>query len=121
MTDYIELGKRLRACKHWRWTSGMRARVSRNLPRASFRVVEDRKMFIGEWSEAIPDLSDPATKGCVLQLIRDAHQDQTIHIGIGCSGWVILSEKNRTADTVHHAANFDSEVEAMVVAMEAAP
>lgn len=134
-TDYSELGRRFVACKHFRWIEGMRWRF--DVP--NHQNVWSRYMGSdlcddegNPFTEANPfdrthdkriviDLSDAATKGCVLQLIRDAHQDQTIHIGIGCSGWVILSKKNRIADVVHHAANFDSEEKAMVVAMEAAP
>lgn len=116
MTDYIELGKRLRACKHWRWTSGMRAKGSRNLPGASFRVVQDRKVFIGEWSEAIPDLSDPATRGCVLQLIREAWGDPVFSVSYAFrdSGWKWFSQLQDCP------VLFDSEEETLINALEAA-
>ena len=82
MTDYTELGKRIVACKHFRFMDGMRTLCG-------IRLVEGGVDYIighrsgptshgGGWVDTTdlagiyPDLSDPATKGCVLQLIREA-------------------------------------------------
>ena len=69
----IELGRRAVACKGWRWMDGMRAldgdgacgfRLTENsgLPGNPEPVVDD------SW---LPDLTDPATLGCFLWLVRD--------------------------------------------------
>jgi hypothetical protein len=82
MTDLTELGKRLRTCEHFRFMEGM-------LTQCGIRIVEGGNDYIighrsgptskgGGWVDTValdgiyPDLSDAATKGCVLQLIREA-------------------------------------------------
>ena len=71
----IDLAKRAVACKGWRWLPGMRAVGRRNLPAAWFRLDESTPSLTGEWSGALPDLTDPATLGCVLALVREALGD----------------------------------------------
>ena len=71
-----ELGRRAVACKHWRWMEGMQVEPLR------FRVVWLTEDMIGEsdqtsyfWKnvpDIYPDLSDPATLGCLLALVREA-------------------------------------------------
>jgi hypothetical protein len=67
-----DLSKRAIACKGWRWMPGMRAVGRRNLPAAWFRVEEVVPSLTGEWADAVPDLTDPATLGCLLALVREA-------------------------------------------------
>jgi len=71
-----DLGRRAVACKHWRWMEGMQVEPLR------FRVVWLTEDMIGEsdqtsyfWKsvpDIFPDLSDPATLGCLLALVREA-------------------------------------------------
>jgi hypothetical protein len=71
-----DLGRRAVACKHWRWMDGMQVEPLR------FRVVWLTEDMIGEsdqtsyfWKnvpDIYPDLSDPATLGCLLALVREA-------------------------------------------------
>ena len=71
-----ELGRRAVACKHWRWMPGMYAEP------LTFRVVWTDDHSIGEsdqvsyfWERVphiYPDLSDFATLGCLLALVREA-------------------------------------------------
>jgi hypothetical protein len=71
-----DLGRRAVACKHWRWMEGMQVEPLR------FRVVWLTEDMIGEsdqvsyfWKnvpDLYPDLSDPATLGCLLALVREA-------------------------------------------------
>lgn len=65
-----ELGLRAVACKHWQWMSGMRSTTG-----AGFRVeisAGDPPQKRALLNECRPDLNDPATKGCLLELVRNA-------------------------------------------------
>lgn len=117
-TDIEALGRRAIACKHWRWMPGMEAvREGR---------VDSRSIDIELWiyDSDIPDLSDPATLGCLLALVREAWGD----------GWEIAIEVNshdrRTmgcslrmlrADGTRHMFGGFTLCEVLVAALEAAP
>ncbi len=76
--DMIDLGRRAVACKYWRWMPGM-------LRHDGYRYVGSGVWV--RWSETadllsalhipdqFPDLSDPATLGCLLALVRAAYRD----------------------------------------------
>lgn len=76
-----DLGRRAAACKHWRWRDGSK-RVHPNRRwqwmRAAHRWLpvpgyECTFSFQGKvFEESYPDLSDPATIGCLLALVREA-------------------------------------------------
>jgi hypothetical protein len=55
MTDYIELAQRAVNCRKWRWVDGMIA--------VSDYVTLDKRL---------PDLTHPATMGCLVALVREA-------------------------------------------------
>lgn len=151
MTDYTELGKRIVACKAWRWMPGMlcqrRLHTGEWVPVrltdctivADYRVVErtavpsmnqDAARMMGEgyialdgWvlaDDLLPDLSDAATKGCVLQLVREAWDDPEAHFSLGAAGWTLMSGESRIADVVYPSPPSKDEAEAMVLAMETA-
>lgn len=119
----IALARRLVACPHFRWLPGMAGlyfEPGRQVDCRVFAVfgavdvVED----VLVWSfpdDARPDLSDPATRGCVLQLVRDAwHRQGLSALNIG-NGW-------RVGDGIGWAGPAcDTEIEALVAALEAAP
>lgn len=130
MTDYAQLGKRLVACKHFRWTPGM-------LVSNGARIVivnEDTPLrFAGFY----PDLSDAATKGCVLQRIKELW-GTTAHLvrpspevleaaGFTGFGWALAtglaSRPLNVGDRFPYRPYIlgRTEEETMVVAMEAAP
>jgi len=67
----------------------------------------------------VPDLSDPATKGCLLVLVREALQCPWLSVvGSAEDGWRIDAEGS-DAD-VSDLHSFGSEAEALVTALEAA-
>lgn len=69
----------------------------------------------------LPDLSDPATLGCLLALVREAWGDPWAHTASSYQeGWVVCASQDRRI-----FAGYDdglaSEAEALVAALEAAP
>lgn len=71
----LDLSRRAAACRKFRWLPGMRAVGRSNLPAAWFRLEESTPSLTGEWSGALPDLTDAATLGCLLALVREAVGD----------------------------------------------
>ena len=64
---------------------------------------------------AIPDLTDPATLGCLLALVREAHGQTTLSpVSGGKRRWFL-------ADYGTTALQGESEAELLVAALEAAP
>ena len=121
------LSHRAVACKGWRWMAGMRAVGRRNLPAAWFRLEESTPSLTGEWSGALPDLTDPATLGCLLALVRESEgcavitspdydEDETGCQGLNVTGW-------RAIETVRWmpVGEGATEAEALVAALEGAP
>ena len=94
-TEEVEIAKRAVACKKWRWLPGMRAIGRKGKPEAWFRVEEKLSKLTGDWSEAIPDLSDPATIGCLLELVREVWLDGEAAYSRCESGWVLLYGSSR--------------------------
>jgi hypothetical protein len=99
-----DLARRAVACRHWRWLPGMQT-----LPLPAY---------------GLPDLSDPATVGALLALVREAWGDP------GASVWHDrrVSVWSWMADGCIHgvwrpsdADGYETEAEALVAALEAAP
>ena len=131
-----ELGRRAVACKHWRWMPGMLHGIE----------AMDETRYVSRFSEfsiyadddgRIPILSDPATLGCLLHLVREAWPDEwhgfMVPIFDGFSHWrvgclqlqrlpgtpqVIVPVNQETMKPLAWAY---SEAEALVIALEAAP
>jgi hypothetical protein len=119
MTDeQIALSRRAVACKGWRWLRGM--------------LRQDDYRYIGSgawarWSDVhslttalhapgqLPDLSDPATLGCLLALVREAGGDSKTcaRPDLEDDVWYVV-----TRSGLAFAA---SEAEALVSALESAP
>jgi hypothetical protein len=123
----VELAKRAVACKGWRWRCGMFAALDGidGGYRARVCLVEGDKF----WSDAtslpydstsyVPDLSDPATLGCLLALVREAWgQDDLGAFRVIVGQWCA---EVTPQEGQHHAFYGSSEAEALVAALEAAP
>lgn len=128
-----DLAKRAVACKGWRWMPGMLAiypdwqgfRVSHvgltgmhgicRYPSPMGGV--ERAVValpVPTASDVLPDLTDPATLGCLLALVRDAHRDAYMAAGNDGPVWVV-----RDCDG-YEVCRGTSERAVLVAALEAA-
>ena len=62
----------------------------------------------------VPDLTDPATLGCLLALVRDAHRDAFMAAGCDGEDWIVADCDG------YEVSRGRSEREALVLALEAA-
>lgn len=70
-----------------------------------------------------PDLTDPATLGCLLALTREAWGCSTLHVFYSESDEVTYSDSEWVwqGEGANWMDGFDTEIEALVAALEAAP
>lgn len=123
------LAQRLVACKHFRWMPGMHAHAGRVLDvrGAEICLADEGATEDGNtvrWVDSAglgPYLTDDATLGCLLALVRHAHGEATIHVVAQDSEWddmvvwhVVSAQQDRALGTG------DTEAEALVAALEAA-
>ena len=123
----IALSKRAIACKGWRLMPGMLTHDGRRV----MQVWPDnlgikwshllrgraRQMRARRDADALPDLTDPATVGCLLALVREAWGDPFLCPAADReTGWWL----NGYA-AVDYLQSYRSEAEALVAALEAAP
>jgi len=130
--EQIALARRAVACKSWRWMPGMLVVDAIGKQRIYDDVAGEPYWSTDGW---LPDLTDPATLGCLLALVRDAwgnssslyvRLSDTRRVSDGLLGW----EVNGWADAEHspngcpgswRGWGYASEAEALVAALEAAP
>ena len=107
-----ELAERAVACKHWQWLAGM-AVLNPDMPNIWYpRIGGERTP---QHRFLLPRLSDPATLGCLLTLVRDAHRDAYAYASFHDDGWGVFDWGDLLI------AEGRSEQEALVKALEAAP
>lgn len=141
-----DIGARFVACKGWRWMPGMLVadygggvRVSGMCAEFIHGSAADTPvnrhgpvwMRLRRDEAHAPVTDDPATLGCILALVRDAHNDPTI-----CAVWVesrgamvvkIVSAKAALRIAWNHdertepGGPFRSEAGALLAALESAP
>ena len=120
-----ELARRFMACGGWRLTPGMRllvtgtdcaVRLVSSADRSRVLVAhEDDKEGQREDGEVVPDLSDAATIGCILGLVREAWGDPDAGLFMFGQKWdVIVPNK---CEDIFGA----TQAEALLAALEAAP
>lgn len=124
----IQLARRAVACKHWRWMPGM-------LTTDDFRItaINPDGLPHGEYSqvgpllwkinaEDMPDLTDPATLGCLVALLRKAWDSPMLNTvqerGIG---WIVADSLCCSMLANGRYYRGDTEAEALIAALEAAP
>ena len=135
------LAQRAVACKEWMWMPGMRLRSLRRYLRivgcnadGSYRLswddpgrpVEGDTYTIEDLAKATPDLRDPATLGCLLALVREAWEPHrgddsvvsTMQVG---DKWGVGARYGSEGLAAIVLPAFDTEAEALVKALEAAP
>tara|TARA_R110000868_G_scaffold45283_1_gene150401 strand:+ start:115 stop:492 length:378 start_codon:yes stop_codon:yes gene_type:complete len=120
--DLEELARRSVACKRWRWMPGMLSETGLRVTRR-----DDDGYVVGYYENlsyiaqcvpgTLPDLSDPATLGCLLALVREAWNNPNVtsyrtHPMTKNPPWKVEISMRLFCG--------DNEVEALVAALEAA-
>jgi hypothetical protein len=70
-------------------------------------------------AETMPDLTDPATFGCLLALVREAW-GAGVHL-VPDGGWYVKGARLKNGATVNLGIVAKNEAEALVAALEVAP
>ena len=142
--EQIALARRAVACRGWRWMRGMVAVRVEEPP--FFSEGADPSRIVGKEylvtdvtpvmvrcigdsfrvgsTAYVPDLTDSATLGCLLALVREAWGDHATSFANGYEEpqdvWVVHNGQFSSDDYGHEIAKGSTEVEALVVALEAA-
>ncbi len=132
IADMLDLARRAVACRGWRWLPGML--TNHGARYLGFDLWVDRGergiVYADPNEGEVPDLTDPATLGCLLALVREAfksddrlwggrvevHQDSR-------RLFVVVCPEHDPNEFLYHRwiASGESEAEALVAALEAAP
>ena len=119
--DVNALARYAVSCKGWKWLPGMAFFDEHG---AQWRVQSETHATLVH-DDRVPDLTDPATLGCLTALVRQAWGDSRLVV-IYCEpahpgqseGWAVQTADNRLPVA---GENYESEAEALVCALEAAP
>jgi hypothetical protein len=117
-----ELAKRLVRCKHFRWMEGMLAISFQGDRRWHWRQNEQDDHLPD--SDSFPDLTDPATLGCLLHLVREAWGWEgitTLRAWAPSFDGAWRVETMRSVPGLPRLRQHPTEAEALVAALEAAP
>jgi hypothetical protein len=121
--EHEALARRAVACPRWRWMRGM-LRLRDALGKADHGKREGRAEARDEWSYAewpcLPDLTDPATLGCLLALVREAWSEPILSVAWAGGRWYVVQRILRSVDALRWI-DTATEAEALIAALEAAP
>ena len=127
----LDLARRAVACRGWRWTdgaltvSGWRVcSIGANKAGAQVLNQADGEYWVTAQDE-LPDLTDPATRGCLLQLVREAWGKQVyampIYFAERITCWLAVVPDPATDEWDWTGFDGPDEVSALLAALEAAP
>ena len=124
--DLKALARRAVACPRWRWMPGMVTTYGQRIARADadgYAVAYYRGGHLQMVeADALPDLSDPATLGCLLALVREAWGDPyLIATKERGSCWIIAIHLCDAMLVGGRYIRGATEIEALIAALEAAP
>ena len=130
LEDIEQLARRVIACKRWRWVPGMLSNKDLRVTRC-----DDDGYVVGYYENmsyiaecvpgTLPDLTDPATLGCLLALVREAWGPEAT-VSVNISGfWAVGGAHIQKGKSAGHTINLGiwkaTELEALVSALEVAP
>jgi hypothetical protein len=110
----LDLARRAVACREWRLLPGMR-RLS------GYRITKEDLADEPQFrpSDILPDLTDPATLGCLLHFVREAWGDPMMSPRPIDGRWCMYSAGGSVLGSGRYLWGA-TEAEALVVALEAA-
>ena len=130
LEDIEQLARRAVACKRWGWMPGMLTETGLRVVRRDFDgyVVGyyEHMSYIAECVKgSLPDLTDPATLGCLLALVREAWGPEAT-VSVNISGfWAVGGARIQKGKSAGHTINLGiwkaTELDALVSALEVAP
>lgn len=110
-----ELGKRATRAPRWRWMEGMQTTDDDRV----VAVAHDGAPMVSDpFKDPLPNLEDPATEGCVVALLREVYDDETVCLSYVFDG---LSSQWAVIGMGEWLSAAGSRAEALVAALEAAP
>ena len=130
LEDIEQLARRVIACKRWRWVPGMLSNKDLRVTRC-----DDDGYVVGYYENmsyiaecvpgTLPDLTDPATLGCLLALVREAWGPEAT-VSVNISGfWAVGGARIQKGKSAGHTINLGiwkaTELDALVSALEVAP
>jgi hypothetical protein len=114
--DLKEVARRAVACPRWRWMDGMRVICTPRHDGATGYFIRLEQDGYRAAQNEYPDLSDPATVGCLLALVREAW-GSGFHL-VPDGGWLARGARMPDGATVNLGVCERTEVAALVAALE---